>query len=228
MRAFRTRAFRRLALLLAAAALPSAALAHRLDEYLQATLVSIEPGNIRLGVNLTPGVVVAEPALALIDPDRDGVVSPGEAAAYAESVKRDLTVRLDGRDVELKLAGSSFPASADLRTGWGIIRLEFAAAPGALAAGPHQLTLENRHLPAISAYLVNAALPKDEMVRITRQSRNDNQSTGEIEFTLQPPPDPSRGIGIVAPLGALVAALSAGVWRARKRLPRRNGFPGTG
>ncbi len=46
----------RLSLLLALVALPSTADAHRLDEYLQATLVDIEPGVLRLRINLTPGV----------------------------------------------------------------------------------------------------------------------------------------------------------------------------
>src|SRR5262249_53406279 len=69
---------------------PPTLFAHRLDEYLQATLVSIEPNAIRLQINLTPGVAVAEPVLARIDLDRDGVISTNEAAAYAEMLKRDL------------------------------------------------------------------------------------------------------------------------------------------
>jgi hypothetical protein len=48
------------------------------------------------------------------------------------------------------------------------------------------LRLENRHLPGISVYLINAARPSSGTVEIIRQKRNANQSTGEIEFSFQP------------------------------------------
>jgi hypothetical protein len=35
-------------------------------------------------------------------------------------------------------------------------------------------------------YLINAAQPRYAAVQITRQKRNENQSAGEIEFTIQP------------------------------------------
>src|SRR5205085_1244086 len=146
----------------------------------------------------------------------DGTITPDEAAAYSESLKRDLTLRLDGRDVELKLTTCNCPAPAELRSGSGIIRVEFAATPGPLAAGAHRLTLENRHLLPVSVYLFNAAQPKSSSVRITRQTRNENQSEGEIEFTIRPAADSSTDVGIVASLAALLVAVFAGVWRARK------------
>ena len=168
--------------LLALIALPSIASAHQLDECLQATLVAIEPGDVRLHINLTPGAAVADQVLALIDRDRDGVISTNEAAAYAELLKRDLVVRLDQRSVELKLTAFNVPAPAELRTGWGIIQMGFSMAPGSLAAGAYRIILENRHLPAVSVYLINATRPRSGSVRITRQNRNENQSVGEIEL----------------------------------------------
>lgn len=176
----------RLTLLLALLSLPSAVFAHRDDEYLQATLVVIEPGEVRLQINLTPGIAVAEQVIAQIDRDRDGAISENEAAAYAELLKRDLTLRLDGRKSELKLTASEFVSPEELRTGSGIIQMEFIASFGPLAAGSHRLALENRHLPKISVYLINAARPRFATVDITRQKRNDNQSVGEIEFTFHP------------------------------------------
>jgi hypothetical protein len=177
---------RRLPLLLALLALPSAVFAHRDDEYLQATLVAIEPGGVRLQINLTPGIAVAEQVIALIDRDRDGVISQNEAAAYAESLQRDLTLRMDRRKLALKLTASEFVPPDELRTGSGIIRMEFSALFGALATGPHSLTLENRHLTRMSVYLINAARPRFATVQIIRQKRNENQSAGEIEFTFHP------------------------------------------
>jgi hypothetical protein len=164
-------------------AFPAAVSAHRLDEYLQATLVAIDPDAIRLQINLTPGVAVADQVLALIDGDRDGGISIKEEVAYAESLKGDLVVKLDQRRLDLHLDASNFPSPAELRSGEGIIRLDFSATAGPVTAGTHEVTLENRHLPDVSVYLVNAALPRVGSVQITRQERNADQSVGEIEFS---------------------------------------------
>jgi len=181
-----TRILCHLPLLLALLAVPSAVFAHRDDQYLQATLVAIEPSGVRLQINLTPGVAVAEQVLTQIDRDRDGAISKNEAAAYAELLKRDLTVRMDERKLELQLSATEFVPPAELRTGSATIQMEFSAISGPLAAGAHRLTIENRHLTQMSVYLINAALPKFATVQITRQKRNDNQSAGEIEFSFQP------------------------------------------
>ena len=167
-------------------ALPGAVLAHVLDEYLQATLLDIEPGEVRLQINLTPGVAVADQVLAQVDRDHNGTISTKEAAAYAESLKRDLTLRLDKHVLDLKLTASEFPAPAELRTGWGIIQLQFSAKRGRLDSGPHKLTLENRHLNDLSVFLVNATQPRSAAIRIDGQKRNDNQSEAEIKFTFSP------------------------------------------
>jgi hypothetical protein len=155
---------------------------------LQATLVTIDPGEIRLQINLTPGVEVADKVLALVDRDHDGVVSTNEAAAYCELMKSELSVYLDGRKITLKLTGSSFPALPELRTGWGFMQVEFSTPVGPLSPGPHKLEVKNRHLPRLSVYLFNAAQPSSSSVQVTRQKRNKNQSTGEIEFAIHLPP----------------------------------------
>ena len=176
-------------LFLTLGAWPSAA--HRLDEYLQAMLVVIEPSGIRLQINLTPGVEVAGQVLARIDRDHDGAISTDDAAAYAELLKRDLNVRLDGHIVGLKRIAYEFPEPGDLRTGLHIIQVEFAATSD-FDAGPHKLIVENRHVPAISVYLFNAAKPKSGSVQVTRQNRNNDQSIGEIEFIVTSPSDVSK------------------------------------
>src|SRR5258705_6480975 len=89
--------------------LPTIVLAHRLDEYLQATLVVIEPDRVRLQINLTPGVAVAEKVLALVDRNRDGVISTNEAAAYCELLKHDLIVQLDQHPLKFKCTACYFP-----------------------------------------------------------------------------------------------------------------------
>ena len=215
---------RYLPLLVALGVLPTAVYAHRLDEYLQATLVAIEPGDFRLHINLTPGVEVADRVLALIDRDRDGVISTNESAAYGDVLKRDLTVQLDRRNIELKLTKSNFPEPADLRTGWGIIQIEYSMTPSALVAGAHNLTIVNRHLPTVSAYLFNAAKPKSGFVQITRQVRNTNQSSGKIEFTFHTPANFDTAPAAAAPPVAASAPRSLPASSANPRpasQPRR-------
>jgi len=129
--------------------------------------------------------------IAQIDRDRDGEISENEAVAYADSLQRDLTLRVDGQKCDLTLTASEFVPPEELRTGSAIIRMEFSASFGPLAAGPHRLTLENRHLTAMSVYLINAVQPRLSTVQIDRQERNDNQSVGEIEFTFHPLPSNS-------------------------------------
>jgi len=169
-------------LLVGLIAAPLASRGHQLDEYLQATLVSIEPGEIRLQIHLTPGVAVAERVLALIDRDHDGVISTSEAAAYSASLARSLTVRLDGREVPLRVTSAYFPEPDDLRTGWGIISLEFSGRVGPLAEGGHRVSLVNGHLPALSVYLLNATQPSSRSIHINTQTRTKTQSQGEIEL----------------------------------------------
>ena len=179
----------------------SSASAHVLDEYLQATLVVIEPGEIRLKINLTPGVEIADKVLVLLDQDGDGAISRPEADAYAERVRGDLTVRLDGEQQALELTGAQWPDMSELHSGQGVIQLEFALRPSHLRAGSHRLTLENRHFDSIGAYLFNAARPRTGAIQIHKQHRNRNQSAGEIEFTYQ---QPLRGSALAVFLVMLV------------------------
>lgn len=179
-------------------------------------MVVIEPDRVRLQINLTPGVAVADQVLALIDNDRNGVISTNEAAAYCGSLKRDLTVRLDQRDLRLKVTASYFPGCDELRTGWGFVQVEFSAAAGRLTSGAHTLSIENRHMPSNSAYLVNAAQPATGAIQITKQIRNENQSAGEIQFTCQAGPNSFRAPGMVSIFLMLIVAVTAGAVRGTR------------
>lgn len=198
----------------------SSASAHRLDEYLQATLVDISPGDVRLRLNLTPGVEVADQVLTLIDRDGNGSISEEEATAYCELLKRDLTLRIDQRDAALKVSAARFPESSELREGFGIIQIEFTATPGSLKPGDHHLTLENRHLPKLSVYLFNAAKPADHEVQIARQTRNPDQSLGGIEFTFQCKPEAISPAVIIAGFMVSGVTVITLLWRADRRRSR--------
>ena len=112
-------------------------------------------------------------------------------------------------NLELKLTASEFVPPAELRTGSGTIQMEFSAIFGSLAAGPHRLTLENRHLTAMSVYLINAAQPRFATVQITRQKRNQNQSAGKSNLpfirSAQRSLNPVRGLEVDVPVALRMA-----------------------
>ena len=162
------------------------ALAHRLDEYLQATILSIEPGVVNGTMRLVPGVAVAPAIIGSIDTNHDGVLSSEEQFHYAQGVIADLHLKEDGRDLDLHLTSRAFPSVAEMKAGTGEIQLVFTANLSS-PAGQHTLVFENHHQPGMSVYLVNSLVPQDTHLHIQAQSRNQNQSSYQV--TLDQSPD---------------------------------------
>lgn len=156
--------------------------AHRLDEYLQAILVSIAQNHVQASMRLIPGVAVSSAVIAAIDTNSDGVFSAIEQREYAQEVLRDISLQVDGRAVQMRLEYVSFPAPAEMKQGLGEIHIGFAAD---LPAGPSRriLVVENHHQTPISVYLMNCLEPEDGKIRIASQARNSNQSSYRIDYT---------------------------------------------
>src|SRR3954467_2813708 len=104
-----------------------AASAHRLDEYLQATIISIEKDRIDVFMRLIPGVAVSSTVLASIDTNADGAFVEIERHAYAEKVLRDLPLSIDGNRLELRPFSVEFPTVAEMKNGVGEIQIELSA-----------------------------------------------------------------------------------------------------
>lgn len=164
------------------------ALAHRLDEYLQATRVAVATNRIDLAIDLTPGVAVADQVLICIDKNRDGRASDEEVTAYAQRVLKDLRIALDEKILTLSLVDTSFPTLHEIKAGLGVIRIEAGVSVGRLTAGKHTLSLTNGHLPTISVYLVNGLVPKDPAIKINKQTRDELQRNYRLEFVANPGP----------------------------------------
>ena len=159
--------------------------AHRLDEYLQATRISITTNRIDLTFELTPGVAIVTQVLELIDLDRDRSISDDEGNAYAGRFLKDLNIGLDGKVMSPNVTSVSFPAVKEMRNGTGVIRIRATSAVGPMDMGTHALSLTNRHLPAISVYLVNALRSKDAAVEIGKQTRDELQKDYRLEFRVR-------------------------------------------
>jgi hypothetical protein len=156
--------------------------AHQLDEYVQATLVSIEKGRVTLEVKLTPGVDIAPQVVAAIDRDADGRISEPEADAYAATVVGSLTLEVDGRARAVTLASRTFPAPAEMSEGLGTIRLKATAEFPAASGGSHQVFYRNLHRPELSVYLANALVPDDKAISIRGQQRDVQQRELRIDY----------------------------------------------
>lgn len=157
------------------------AAAHRLDEYLQATTISVEKDRVQTQIRLTPGVAVFPIVLASIDTDADGVISDAEQRAYAERVLGDLSLTIDGDRLQLRLVSLKFANIQEMKEGRGEIQLELDA--DVSSGGPNRrLIFENQHQSRIAAYLANCLVPRDSDIRITAQDRNYQQSFYQLDY----------------------------------------------
>lgn len=201
--------------LLAYAIIPCTADAHRLDEYLQATRISIERDRVVAEINLTPGAAVADDVFAAIDGDRNEKISPIEGAAYADHVVRSLSLDIDGELHSLALDTYSIPSLADMRRGEGVIRLRATARPPAASSGRHRLSFANTHRSDISVYLINALIPTDDRIRITGQSRDMLQHEFKMDYAVS---EGEGDAGLAAALPPLLGLmLAAGVYAVARR-----------
>ncbi len=181
--------------------------AHRLDEYLQATTISIEPGRLTLQLRLIPGVAVASKVLALIDIDGDGILTNAEQQNYAAWVRHDLLLTLNSQPLTLHLVAAEFPPVGKISRGMGGILLTFE---GSLPIGrsDYRLTVENHHQRVMTVYLVNCLLPENPAIHIVGQTRNYNQSVYQLHFAVGRSSlrRPSTGLSFNQPLAQSWAA----------------------
>lgn len=157
--------------------------AHRLDEYLQATVVSITRQHIDVILRLTPGKNEFPRILRQMDTNGDGSLSGQEQYKYAQSVADRLSFSLDHIRIPLKLEEYAFPPIADLQAGSGVIRLYFKVSLD-IKLGLHQLRYANQGVGPDIVYSVNGLLPHDPAVHVLHQQRSFNQSVYELDFTV--------------------------------------------
>ncbi len=161
--------------------LPSA-LAHRLNEYLEATTINFWNGKVLLELRLTPGVDVADEILKGIDQNGDHFISATERSAYMAQLGRQISFSLDDVPTTLTPASFSFPTMNAMRKGIGDIIVKYEIHiehPGVI----HHLKLINEHHNLIAVYLVNCLMPSDTSIHVISQNRNVDQSVYQLYFT---------------------------------------------
>jgi hypothetical protein len=161
-----------------------AASAHRLDQYLQATRLSLAANQIGVEIDLTPGVDVAQMIFALINTDHDGRISASEGGKYANQIVRETTLEIDGNRSKLALLKYEFPSFQEMSAGEGVIRI-FARTIWRGFPGAHRLVYQNNHKADLGVYLVNALRPASPNVEITEQHRDPFQRGINLGFVLR-------------------------------------------
>ena len=158
--------------------------AHRLDEYLQATRLSLAGNQIGVEIDLTPGVDVATAIFAMINTDHDGRISAAEGGKYANQVVRETTLDIDGRRTQLDVLKYEFPSFQEMSEGEGVIRI-YARAIWRGSTGAHRIVYHNNHKPDLGVYLVNALRPGTPAIEITEQHRDPFQRGMNLVFVLR-------------------------------------------
>jgi hypothetical protein len=170
----------------------ASASAHRLDEYLQAARLEVEPDHVELELDLTPGVAVAPDVVGDIDCDRDGTFSPAERTAYAARVLDAIVLQVDGQLLHAQLASVAFADADALRRGEGTIQLRSRAPLPSLSRGRHEVFFRNLYHREGSVYMANALVPDSDRVRVTAQHRDGDQSELTIDYLMQDDSDMSQ------------------------------------
>lgn len=154
---------------LAVLLLAAPAFAHRLDEYLEATLLTVEKDRITGQIRLTPGIAVLPIVLADID------------ANYPDHVLRDLSLSIDGDPLPLRLVSAKFAAAEEMKEGLGEIVIDFEASVPRTGRN-RLLTFENHHQSRIGVYLVNCLVSRDPDIKLGTQHRNESQSFYQLDY----------------------------------------------
>ena len=185
--------------------------AHRVDEYLQATLLSIDVQRVDLEIDLTPGIAMASQVFAWIDTNRDGEISSAEGEAYARQMLHSVALSVDGRPVRIELVEASYPQFREMNLGVGTIRVRATANVSATAAGRHQVSYFNMHRSESSVYLVNALVPANPRIQLGDQRRDTAQHGLTLDYTVVADPPSARSFALLAGLAM------AGRWFLRRR-----------
>jgi len=193
--------------------------AHRLDEYLQAARIAIDPERVQIELDLTPGIAVAPRVLDDLDRDRNHAITADETRAYAARVLSEIRLGIDGQLVALELGDVSAAAADALLRGEGAIRLQVRATMPRLRPGKHQLFYRNNHRADIGVYLANALVPASDRVGVLQQRRDIDQQELIVEYKLDDVPAPGHlpFWWVIAAAGTTLACLALTIRIVRSR-----------
>lgn len=159
--------------------------AHPLDEYIQATYVTVSPGTATVELKLSPGVLVVPSVLTRLDPDGDQQIADTDARAYADDLLRQVTLRVDGTALPLTINDLQVPTYQLTQAGYGTLVVRaLAALPAAADGSSHELTVRNANTADNPRFQINAFVSDHTAVTLGPQQRDSEQRQLEVTFTL--------------------------------------------
>jgi hypothetical protein len=194
-------------------ALPAPSLAHRLDEYLQATRISLARDHIDVELDVTPGMLIAWNVTSRLDLDADGQISPLEAEAYGRTVLRDAQLDLDGVPLLLRLTRVEVPSVGELNDGVGTIQIRATGQIHPIAPGRRSVFFVNNHHPDGSVYLANALVSVAPGIDVVAQTRDVRQREIRVDYEVRG----TSGFPLAWSLVATVMLATLVVFRKRAR-----------
>ncbi len=159
-----------------------AAQAHSLDQYLQASYITVGTDQVGVELDLTPGVLVAPEILAQIDADGDQQISDAEGQAYVAAVLSNVTLQIDGQPVSLAVTRIDMPEYLIIQAGYGTIRVFADAALPEGTTSNHALSYANNYAPTGTAYQVNTFVETGTAITLGTQNRDDIQQSITVDY----------------------------------------------
>lgn len=160
----------------------SLAFAHRLDEYLQAALLSVDRDHVQVNLRLNRGVAVFGQVLGAIDTNGDEFIFSSEQRVYIKSIMDELSLKAYRWALVLRALSPNFPSLDEMKLVKG--KIHFQLIPDLPPGGGrrHELGFENHHQSGISVYLVNSLVPIDENTEMAAQGPNETQSVHPLQY----------------------------------------------
>lgn len=166
---------------------PPRVVAHPLDEFYQATFITIVPNRITMQIELYTGVLVAPQILPMLDADQDDIISEAEGQAYIDLFLDDVLFEIDGTPSPLTATDIEMPSPLDLKAGVGVIRFKLYTDLPPDHRGDHQFFYDNKHRSDLnSIYAVNALRDAANWVEINNQNRDVFQASLTLDYTIKP------------------------------------------
>ncbi len=171
-------------IVLAAIACPVHALAHPVDELVNVAYLFLQPGEIVLELDLTPGAQVAGTILSVLDADGDRAISDTEASNYAQVVLEQTSLTIDSAIGRWTLSEVAVPSLESLEFGHGTIRI-VASANRPEEAGEHALSFENLYRPVPNQWTANVFLRPNEGWSYDLLTQQRSQKAQQLAVTFE-------------------------------------------
>ncbi|MFN8619281.1 MAG: hypothetical protein U0869_00865 [Chloroflexota bacterium] len=163
---------------------PATALAHPLDQVVEATYLTVQDGTVEVELKLSPGSLVVDPVITALDADGDGTISDSEGDGYARSLLPAVTLTLDGEPLALRSAGVEVPTVLALRAGYGEVVIHaLAVLPARTAGDTATLAITNADTTGGGVFQVNAFVERGAAADLGTQIRSDDQRTLQVSVT---------------------------------------------